>query len=330
MQPRNLFSPLTVFVFLCTCATVSAQGDPLLKNKLGYGFAPGLVAGVDYIVGQLIVGIKEGMGVTGMSQTAKSAGGTVVKEIIGSAFLLEFPSESAAVAVVSTLTKRTDVAFVERNGIVRIPPQPIVPTRKGGALGSTASGGIGVMSVSSDSGTGYQWHHTVIRKTASLPALSTTPPTIAVIDTGVDYTHPDLVGKVILGKNSVVNNFDPFDDHSHGTHVAGLAAATAANGAYGEGVCHNCKILAVKVLGANGLGTFFNIADGMHFAHTTTTSPAVRVLNMSFGGPNSALIATEVDHIRTAGMVLVAAAGNDNTTDMSNAFPGADPDVALR
>ena len=128
----------------------------------------------------------------------------------------------------------------------------------------------------------------------------------------------------------MANNFDPFDDHGHGTHVAGLAAAAAANGAYGEGVCHNCKILAVKVLGADGFGTFFNVADGMHFAHTSTTSPVVRVLNMSLGGPASALIATEVDHIRAAGMVLVAAAGNDNTTDTFLAFPGADPDVALR
>ena len=198
MQPRSLFYPLAVGFLLFTCATVSAQGDLPLKNKLGYGFESGLVAGVDYIAGQLIVGITEGMGITGVSQTANAAGGKVVKEINGSALLLEFPSESAAVAVVSTLTKRTDVAFVERNGIMRIPPQPTVPTRKGGTPGSPASGGADVLSVSGDSGTGYQWHHTVIRKTASLPALSTTPPTIAVIDTGVDYTHPDLAAKVIL------------------------------------------------------------------------------------------------------------------------------------
>jgi len=184
--------------------------------------------------------------------------------------------------------------------------------------------------VSSDSGTGYQWHHTVIRKTAALGSLTTTPPTIAVLDTGVDYTHPDLVGKVFLGKNTLANNFDPFDDNGHGTHVAGLAAAAAANGDYGEGVCHTCKILAVKVLSADGFGTFFDVADGMHYAHTVATTPAVRVFNMSLAGPASALIATEVDHIKAAGAVLVAAAGNSNTTSTTFAFPGADPDVALR
>ena len=73
-----------------------------------------------------------------------------------------------------------------------------------------------------------------------------------------------------------------------------------------------------------------DVADGMHFAIRRDFSRHVRVLNMSLGGPASALIATEVDHIRTAGMVLVAAAGNDNTTDTFLAFPGADPDVALR
>jgi len=168
--------------------------------------------------------------------------------------------------------------------------------------------------VSNGASTGHQWHHTVIRKTAALPALSATPPTVAVIDTGVDYTHSDLSGKVFLGLNVVANNFDPFDDNLHGTHVADIIAAKAGNNIYGEGVCPNCKILAVKVLGANGFGTSFGVAAGMHYAHTVVTNPVTRVLNMSLGGSFSLLIATEVDHIKAAGKVLVVAAGNSNTT----------------
>ena len=124
----------------------------------------------------------------------------------------------------------------------------------------------------------------MIRKTASLGTLSTTPPTIAIIDTGVDYTHSDLAGKVIRGKNCIHDDFDPFDDHGHGTHVAGLAAATAANGQYGEGVSHFSKILAIKVLNDAGSGTFFQVACGMHFGHQASTSPPTRVGNMSIRG----------------------------------------------
>lgn len=327
MKSRSLFYAFAVFLSLSASAVLGAQAGPI-KGKLGYGFEPGLTAGKDFVAGQLIVGLKDGMSINGLAQAA--AGGKVVKEIAGTAVLLAFDSEGAAQAAVGTLIRRPEVAFVERNGFMSIPPQPARPNLKGGRRSSPARGAE-VLTVSSDPGTGYQWHHMVIRKTATLtpPALSATPPTIAVIDTGVDYTHPDLVGKVIVGRNLVANNFDPFDDNGHGTHVAGLAAAAAANGDYGEGVCPNCKILAVKVLGATGSGTFFDVANGMHFAHSASTVPPVRVLNMSLGGPFSLLVETEVDHIEIAGEVLVASAGNENSSTFPT-FPGADPDVALR
>ena len=335
MRPKHLFLVLPLIACL-TYLSPTLAAEPITKaaepitKKLGYGFAPGLVAGKDYVAGQLIIGVKEGMTTQALHQTVATLGGRVSKEIHGTAVLMEFPSETAAVAAVPSLSARPEVLFIERNGFMRIPPTPTRPNLKGGRTGRTAPSDVTALSVSNDAGTGHQWHHTVIRKTATLPALSATPPTVAVIDTGVDYTHSDLSGKVLLGKNSVANNFDPFDDNGHGTHVAGLVAAKAANNIYGEGVCPNCKILAVKVLGANGSGTFFDIANGMHYAHVVVTTPVTRVLNMSLGGPNSLLLATEVDHIKAAGKVLVAAAGNNNTTSTSDAFPGADPDTALR
>lgn len=335
MRPKHLFLVLPLIACLTylgptlAAEPITKAAEPITK-KLGYGFDPGLVAGKDYVAGQLIIGLKEGMTTQALHQTVTTLGGRVSKVIHGTALLMEFPSEAASVAAVPALSARPEVLFIERNGFLSIPPTPIRPNLKGGRTGRTAPSDVTALSVSNDAGTGHQWHHTVIRKTAALPALSATPPTVAVIDTGVDYTHSDLSGKVIPGRNSVANNFDPFDDNGHGTHVAGLVAAKAANSIYGEGVCPNCKILAVKVLGANGSGTFFEIADGMHYAHLVVTTPVTRVLNMSLGGPSSLLIATEVDHIKAAGKVLVAAAGNSNTTSTSQAFPGADPDTALR
>lgn len=307
---------------------------PAWAGELGYGFKPDLVPGKDFVEGQIIVGYREGASTQALATAAWALGGTVKKQILDShgALLLNFGSEVQAQAAIFKLVKRSDVLFVERNGIVRIPPQPqLLNFRKQGLKNSsgTKEQGMNINAVSTDPGTGFQYHLTTIRKTATLPLSSAVPPTVAVIDTGVDYTHPDLKGKVILGKNIVANTMNPFDDHGHGTHVAGIIAARAGNTAYGEGVCPNCKILAIKVMGADGSGTVFDIANGMAFARTAVTTPPTKVVNMSLGGPDSTLIRTQVDLLKATNKLLVAAAGNGNTT-AANTFPGADPDTALR
>lgn len=341
MNKSNL--PLKASLFAILAGSLLGT-SPAWAGELGYGFKAGLVTGKDFVEGQLIMGYREGATTQALVSAARALGGAVEKQIpgSGSAVLLNFRSEAQAQAAAFKLAKHPDVLFVERNGIVRIPPQPQLPTlRKQGleGVGGMKGQGINTTAVSTDPGSGFQYHQTLIRKTATLPPLSATPPTVAVIDTGVDYTHPDLccssiypnsTGKVILGKNSVADNMNPFDDNGHGTHVAGLIAAKAGNAAYGEGVCPNCKILAIKVIGSNGSGTFFDIADGMAFARTAVTTPPTKVVNMSLGGPNSALISTQVDLLKKANKILVAAAGNGNTTNTTYAFPGADPNTALR
>lgn len=307
-------------------------GSAVQAGELGYGFAPGLVAGKDFVEGQVIVGYRAGTNTRAMIAAAQILGGKVEKEIQGSAVLFDFSSERQAQVAIRQMANRPDVLFVERNGFMRVPPKPEMPNLRLQRQKLNGRGDATINAVSADPGTGFQYHLTVIRKTAALPALSATPPTVAVLDTGVDWTHPDLAGKVLLGRNTVANNLIPFDDNSHGTHVAGIIAAKAGNAAYGEGVCPNCKILAVKVLNSEGRGTFFDIAEGMKYARTWAppagTQP-MKVLNMSLGGPSSALIASEVLALKTAGKVLVASAGNENSSTTLS-YPGADPNTALR
>ena len=304
------------------------------EKKLGFGFEVNQVAGEDYVVGELIVGLEESetKSLQGLQQAVVASNGRVedkLEDPKNSAILARFPSEKAAKAAVDAFVRRSEVEFVERNGLVHIPPQPKPPEvggRKG--LPGASAGAASAQSVTGDLGSGYQWHHTVIRKTASLGTLSSTPPTVAVIDTGVDYNHPDLLGRVILGRDTANEDDDPMDDEGHGTHVAGIVAANAGNGQFGEGVSPDSKLLAVKVLGAEGSGTVFDVVESMAYARTASTSPEVKVINMSLGGGNSQLQAEEVDAMKAAGKVLVAAAGNENSTSLS--FPGADPDTALR
>lgn len=324
---------LVLIGILCLVTPIwAADGPPVGKDKLGFGFEPGLVAGKDFVAGQLIVGMQEGAGIQAVRSAAVAERGRVVKEIADQALLLEFNTEAAAVAAAHRLAATPGVAFVERNGFMSIPPQPQRPAGlKGQKQSGAANGDMQTASVSTDIATGYQWHLTVIRKTAALPALAVAPPTVAVLDTGVDYTHSDLSGKVYLGLNAVANTMDPMDDHGHGTHVAGLIAAKAGNVFFGEGVCPNCKILAVKVLTAAGWGTSFDIALGMNWtiANRNATAPPTKVVNMSLGGSASAIIAAQVAGMRAAGMVLAAAAGNSNSSTVFS-YPGADPNTALR
>ncbi|MBM3267090.1 MAG: S8 family serine peptidase [Candidatus Sericytochromatia bacterium] len=146
---------------------------------------------------------------------------------------------------------------------------------------------------------------------------------VAVIDTGVDYRHEDLSdGRVIKGGNFADRTDDPMDDMGHGSHVAGTVGATADNARGVAGVAYKSTILAVKVLGKDGSGTVEGIAEGI----TKSVEMGARVINMSLGGPQSSQTLEEaVGAARKAGVIVVAAAGNDGNQD--NTYPAAYPGV---
>lgn len=117
---------------------------------------------------------------------------------------------------------------------------------------------------------------------------------VSIIDTGIDYTHPDLGGsavfpsaKVIGGYDCYNNDNDPMDDHYHGTHVAGIVAA---NGQL-KGVAFEASLMAYKVLSASGSGYFSNIIQGIELSTDPDGDPATDdgadVINLSLGGPGN-------------------------------------------
>lgn len=140
---------------------------------------------------------------------------------------------------------------------------------------------------------------------------------IAVLDSGVDYTHPDLVHKVIShGRDFANNDNDAFDDHWHGTHVAGIIAAETNNSEGIAGVAWNCRILPAKVITADGEGDYSWLIDALIWAADYTSGQAkVQVINMSLGGsePSQAL-EDALKYAYNKGIVLVAASGNDSSS----------------
>jgi len=135
---------------------------------------------------------------------------------------------------------------------------------------------------------------------------------VAVIDTGVDYAHPDLKNKVIKGYDFINNDPDPMDDHYHGTHVAGIVAAEANNGIGIAGIAINAKILAIKALSNKGEGTDIQIAHAIIYA----ADNGAKIINLSLGGPGrSHTLDNAVQYARSKGCLVIASAGNDSTSE---------------
>jgi len=134
---------------------------------------------------------------------------------------------------------------------------------------------------------------------------------VAVIDTGIDYNHPDLAANyVALGNDWVNMDPDPMDDHGHGTHCAGIVAAELNNGIGIAGVAQ-VKIMAEKGLNAGGSGT----ADDLASAIIHAVDQGADILSNSWGGPGqSSLLYDAVKYAYDDGALIVAAAGNSATS----------------
>ena len=153
---------------------------------------------------------------------------------------------------------------------------------------------------------------------------------VAILDTGIDYRHPDLGGclgstcKVIAGYDFVNSDSDPMDDHGHGTHCAGIVAAKGTL----HGVAPDAKLMAGKVLSSGGSGSWSGIIAGIEWATDPDDNPATNdgadVISMSLGGSGSPddAISQAVDTAVTAGVVVVVAAGNTGSNYESVQSPG--------
>lgn len=175
---------------------------------------------------------------------------------------------------------------------------------------------------------------------------------VAVIDTGIDYTHPDLAANIwvnpgetpangidddangyiddIHGANTVLGATDrgnPMDDNEHGTHVAGTIGAVGNNGEGVAGVNHTVKLMALKFMDATGGGRLSDAISAIDYMVSMKVNYGVnvRVSNNSWGGGGfSPALHAAIDRARAAGIVFVAAAGNSGQdTDLFPAYPSS-------
>jgi subtilisin family serine protease len=144
------------------------------------------------------------------------------------------------------------------------------------------------------------------------------PILVAVLDTGVDDSHPQLAGFVDYGYDFVNDDDLPLDDHGHGTAISSVIAARGNDATGMAGICWDCRILAIKVLDRDNLGLYSWWVRGIDLALTSGAS----VINLSLGGTTlSSELETAVTQARDAGVPVIAAMMNDG--DATPYYPAA-------
>lgn len=250
------------------------------------------------IPGEYIVHLKPGA----RTNVAGNVAGTLDLGDLGTFVLVR----SAGVGLMNTLKTNPDVLGTSPNRHVRLSVERAAPSLPGL-----------VVPESNDPLYGKQWYVPHIGTDRAWGATRGRGVVVAVVDTGVDYNHPDLKANMVgPGYSFVTNKPDGIDVFGHGTHVAGIAAAAADNGEGVAGIAPEAKILPVTVLGPEGGGNLFNIASGIKYAADYGQKNNVRVvINLSLGGP---AIFDPVSkyagwYATKRNALPIAAAGNSNT-----------------
>jgi subtilisin family serine protease len=147
---------------------------------------------------------------------------------------------------------------------------------------------------------------------------------VAVVDTGVVTSHPDLADALTAGQDFVDGDADPNDLNGHGTHVAGIVAGVAGNGIGIAGVAPGARVMPVRVLEADGSGSSATVTRGILWA----ADNGATVINLSLGGPErDSVLERAIDYARGKGVTVVAAAGNQGLTGDPVNYPAASPGV---
>ena len=137
-----------------------------------------------------------------------------------------------------------------------------------------------------------------------------------IIDTGILNSHSEFGGRSVSGIDTVDNDNDATDCNGHGTHVAGTVGGST------YGIAKSVNLIGVRVLNCSGSGTLSGVIDGIDWVASNHTKPAVA--NMSLGGGASSSIDTAVANLVSAGVTVVVAAGNDNSS-ACNYSPAREP-----
>jgi hypothetical protein len=283
-----------------------------LKLKLGASLIISIVGAIpfhtnaapasteDFARGRILVEPRAGLSNDEFDKILKVHGGKRRKLGQGNVHIVDLPGNASETAVIEKLKQNPNLKFVE--------------------LDRRVKAGMAV----TDPYIGSEWH---IAKIGAQNAWDTTQGagvTIAILDSGVDTTHPDLAQNLVPGYNAYDNNNDVSDVCGHGTAVAGTAAAATNNATGVAGVAGNAKIMPVRIAyydATYGCYAYFStIASGLTYA----ADHGVRIANISYPGiSGSAAVESAASYMKSKGGLVFVAAGNTNSD------PGFAPSASM-
>lgn len=237
----------------------------------------------DYVRGRILVMPRAGLPSMALEKVLAEHGGGRARRIGTSELhIVELPA-GAEQAMVERLARHPHIKFAERDQLTR--PNASV----------------------SDPFAGSQWHLGKIGAFDAWNLSQGSGVTIAILDTGVDASHPDLVSRLVPGWNFFNNSADTSDAYNHGTKVAGSAAAAMNNSIGVAGVSGQAKIMPIRISDATGYGSWSAMAQGLTYA----ADRGVRVANISYSSAaTSASVLSAAQYMKNKGGLVFVSAGN--------------------
>lgn len=245
------------------------------------------VADSSFVKGELLIQLTPGAARNTIEQTLDNIGAEVVEELPQIQVKRIKVPEHALDALKTALSHNPNISFVEENFI---------------AEGSTDP---------NDEKYPSQWHHVTLMSSLSWDyQTGSTDMPIAIIDSGVDADHPDLVEKLIPGYNFLAQNTNTQDVLGHGTAVAGSAAAATNNGIGVAGMAWQNPVMPLVVLDSSNYATYANIAAAILYA----VDHGVKIINISIGGSSySSTLEYAVNYAWDHNALVFACAHNYST-----------------
>lgn len=239
-----------------------------------------------FVAGRVLVRFHAGVGNARRSRLLRAMGATVRKEIPGArVHIISLPPALDEEDALALFRSRPEVKFAELDEVFApdaVPDDPLYL---------------------------QQWHLSDIScSTAWRITAGSSGVVIAICDSGVDPTHPDLVGRLVPGWNVVSNSSDTSDVQGHGTAVAGTAAAHGGNGVGVASVAYDCRIMPVRITNdpVGGVSTASQQASGIAWA----AIHGANVANLSYASSTNETVSSAAQFFQTKGGVVTISAGN--------------------